>query len=148
MISDVKPGDVFNSFTPELNKEGEKDFDTILSEVWTKLVPGMCHWNHPNFIAWFPLVTPRVLIFGSMLELALSCNGFSWASSPALTELEQVVMDWLADLYGLPESFKFSSKGPGGGCFQGMASQAVLSACMAARSRMLAFNDVGMFYDG
>ena len=56
-----------------------------------------------------------------MLETALNCVEFSWASSPALTELEQVVMDWTADLYGLPDCFKFSSKGLGGGCFQGTA---------------------------
>lgn len=107
----------------------------------------MCHWSHPDNIAWFPNLLPRVLILGSMLETALNCIGFSWSSSPALTELEQVVMDWIADLYGLPDCFKFSSNGGGGGCFQGTASEAVLNACLAARNRSLSFNDVGKLND-
>ena len=57
-----------------------------------------------------------------MLEHELNCVGFSWSSSPALTELEQLVMDWLVDCFGLPDIFKFSSKGAGGGCLQGLAS--------------------------
>ena len=58
-----------------------------------------------------------------MLEHELCCVGFSWSSSPALTELEQLVMDWLVDCFGLPDIFKFSSKGAGGGCLQGYASK-------------------------
>ena len=107
-----------------MNETGEKCFDEMLSEVWEKVVPGMCHWSHPDNVAWFPNLNPRVLTFGAMLETTLNCVGFSWSSSPALTELEQVVMDWVADLYGLPDCFKFASKGLGGGCFQGTASWA------------------------
>ena len=83
----------------------------------------MCHWSHPHYIAWFPNIHPRVTIIGSMLEYALNCVGFSWASSPALTEMEQLVLDWLADIFGLPDHFKFHSKTAGGGAFQGTAGE-------------------------
>ena len=88
-----------------------------------QIVPGMCHWSHPHNIAWFPCIHPRVTILGSMLEYSLNCVGFSWESSPALTEMEQLVLDWLADLFGLPEHFKFYSNASGGGAFQGSAGE-------------------------
>ena len=88
-----------------------------------KIIPGMCHWSHPHNIAWFPCIHPRVTIIGSMLEYTLNCVGFSWESSPALTEMEQLVLDWLADLFGLPEHFKFHSNTAGGGAFQGSAGE-------------------------
>ena len=91
MVAKVSPGEIFSRFSKEINQKGEKDIDTILSEISSKIIPGMLHWNHPNNIAWFPNLSPRAVVFGAMLENALNSIGFSWASSPALTELEQVI---------------------------------------------------------
>ena len=143
IVGDVSPGDIFRQFAGELDKTGEKDMQKLLDEISAKIIPGMVHWNHPKNIAWFPNLSPRPVVFGAMLENALNSVGFSWASSPASAELEQVVMDWIADLYGFPECFKFSSNGPGGGCFHGTASQAVFTACLAARSKSLRNNTIG-----
>ena len=79
-------------------------------------------------------------VIGVMLEYALNCVGFSWASSPALTEMEQLVLDWLADMFGLPDNLKFHSKTAGGGAFQGSAGEAIFNACLASRSRVLGSN--------
>ena len=120
-----------------VNEKGETSLDTLLGEVMEKVVPGMCNWSHPDNIAWFPNVHSKISLvyetwnsdqnvdfrtLGIMLEHELNCVGFSWSSSPALTELEQLVMDWLVDCFGLPDIFKFSFKGAGGGCLQGLAS--------------------------
>ena len=114
---------VFKSFAKRLQDKGEENIESTLNEIMEKIVPGMCHWSHPHNIAWFPCIHPRVTIIGSMLEHSLNCVGFSWASSPALAEMEQLVLDWLADLFGLPEYFKFQSNTPGGGAFQGSAGE-------------------------
>jgi len=135
------PGKIFESFEGELSYSGQKNIKRLLQEVSEKIIPGMCHWSHPDNIAWFPNIQPRVTILASILENALNCIGFSWSSCPALTELEQVVLDWIADLIGLPNCFKFSNHGPGGGCFQGTASEATFNACLAARNRSLNLNN-------
>ena len=114
---------VYKSFAKRLQDKGEENIESTLNEIMEKIVPGMCHWSHPHNIAWFPCIHPRVTILGSMLEYSLNCVGFSWESSPALTEMEQLVLDWLADLFGLPEHFKFYSNAAGGGAFQGSAGE-------------------------
>ena len=123
VIGDVIPGQVYTSFTKCLQDKGEENIESTLNEILEKIIPGMCHWSHPHNIAWFPNVHPRVTIIGAMLEYSLNCVGFSWASSPALTEMEQLVLDWLADIFGLPNHFKFQSKTAGGGAFQGTAGE-------------------------
>ena len=157
----VKPGDLYNSLDAKLPDAGEKSINTLISKVRDEISPRMVHWNHPENSAWYPANAPKIIALGSMLENTLSCVGFSWSSSPgmaseeknilsfcpkkpyqALTELEQKVMDWLVDIYGLPEHFKFSANGSGGGCFQGTAGEAVLNACLAARGRFLSRKDV------
>ena len=114
---------VYRSFANRLQDKGEENIQSTLNEIMEQIVPGMCHWSHPHNIAWFPCIHPRVTIIGSMLEYSLNCVGFSWESSPALTEMEQLVLDWLADLFGLPEHFKFHSNTAGGGAFQGSAGE-------------------------
>ena len=137
MIDDVIPGQVFKSFEKQLQHKGEENIESTLKEITEKIVPGMCHWSHPHNIAWFPCIHPRVTILGSMLEYSLNCVGFSRASCPAMTEMEQLVLDWLADLLGLPDHFKFRSKTNGGGAFHGTAGEAIFIACLACRSRVL-----------
>ena len=60
MIGDVVPGQVYESFSKNINEKGEHDLTVALDEIWEKIVPGMCHWSHPHNIAWFPNVHPRI----------------------------------------------------------------------------------------
>lgn len=107
----------------------------------------MTHWNSPHFHAYFPTSNSYPAICADMLSAALSCIGFTWIASPACTELEMKMMDWLAQMIGLPHHFLFSSgnnaetastatgTGRGGGVIIGTASEATLVTLMAARNR-------------
>lgn len=107
----------------------------------------MTHWNSPHFHAYFPTSNSYPAICADMLSAALSCIGFTWIASPACTELEMKMMDWLASMINLPDYFKFSSahtssesstatgSGRGGGVIIGTASEATLVTLLAARNR-------------
>lgn len=97
----------------------------------------MTHWHSPKFHAYFPTAQSYPSFLGDLLSGALGCVGFSWIASPACTELEMKVLDWLADMLGLPSHFKFSEPGHGGGVIHGTASEATLVALLVARSRVL-----------
>jgi aromatic-L-amino-acid decarboxylase len=91
------------------------------------------HWQSPNFFAFFPANASGPSILGELLSAGLGVQGMLWATSPACTELETHVLDWLADMLGLPPRFK--STGTGGGVIQDSASSASLCALLAARER-------------
>lgn len=95
----------------------------------------MTHWHSPHFHAYFPTGNSYPAILADILSASLACIGFTWKASPACTELEMVMMDWLAKMIALPDHFLFSSKGKGGGVIQGTASEATLVALLAARNR-------------
>lgn len=97
----------------------------------------MTHWHSPRFHAYFPTAQSYPSFLGDLLSGALGCIGFSWIASPACTELEMKVLDWMADMFGLPKAFKFSESEHGGGVIQGTASEATLVALLAARSKAL-----------
>ncbi|MGD9147660.1 MAG: pyridoxal-dependent decarboxylase, partial [Anaerolineae bacterium] len=94
---------------------------------------GVTHWQSPNFFAFFPANASGPSILGELLSAGLGVQGMLWATSPACTELETHVLDWLADMLGLPPRFK--STGTGGGVIQDSASSASLCALLAARER-------------
>lgn len=100
-----------------------------------KILPGLVHWQHPNFHAYFPAANSYPSILGHMLGDILGVVGFSWASSPACTELEFLMMDWVAKALGLPNQFLFHNNG--GGCIQNTASDCILAVIIAARHRTL-----------
>jgi aromatic-L-amino-acid decarboxylase len=111
------------------------DYAPVLADLERIILPGLTHWQHPGFGAFFPanISTPAVL--GELLAAGLGVQGMLWQTSPACTELETHVLDWMADLLGLPEAFKSTS--PRGGCvIQGTASEATLVALVAARNRV------------
>ena len=115
------------------------DFDS----VWTLdriVVPGLTHWQHPSFFAYFPANTSYASILGELASAGLGINGMSWVTSPACTEIETHVLDWMVDLLGLPGRFR--STGPGGGVIQDTASSATLCAILAARERAGAGSDL------
>jgi aromatic-L-amino-acid decarboxylase len=111
-------------------------FDAVLADVDRVIVPGLTHWQHPSFFAYFPANTTYPAILGELLGAGLGVNGMLWATSPSSTELETLMLDWMVGLLGLPD--RFASLGPGGGVIQGTASEASLCAILAARERATA----------
>ena len=136
VLSQVQPGQIRAGLPPDPPMRGES-FDRVLAEVDKLLLPGITHWQSPNFFAYFPANNSGPSILGELLSAGLGVQGMLWATSPACTELETHVLDWLADMLGLPAQFK--SNGSGGGVIQDTASSAVLCALLAARERATAY---------
>lgn len=132
VLPQVKPGEIRSKLPQELPQEGEP-FEALLSDVNELILPGITHWQSPNFFAFFPSNTSGPSILGELLSAGLGVQGMLWATSPACTELETHVLDWLADMLALPGHFR--STGTGGGVIQDSASSAALSAILAARER-------------
>jgi aromatic-L-amino-acid decarboxylase len=122
----VAPGDVRRSLPPH-PPEAAEPFDAILDDFRRLIMPGMTHWGHPGWFAYFPSNASPPSVLGEMLAAGLGAQCMSWVTSPAATELEQVVMAWLHELLGLPEGFT--------GSIQDTASSATLVAFLTARDR-------------
>ncbi|KAG8194083.1 hypothetical protein JTE90_003028 [Oedothorax gibbosus] len=136
VFPDVKPGYMRPLLPDSAPDEGE-NFKTILEDVERVIMPGVTHWQSPQMHAYFPALNSPASLLGDMLADGLGCLAFTWASSPACTELEMVVMDWLAKMIGLPELFLHSaSRGKGGGVIQTTASESTLIGLLAARTQM------------
>ncbi|CAM8946334.1 unnamed protein product [Rhodiola kirilowii] len=135
----VKPGFLTSQLPEKAPFDGESMKD-ILSDVNEKIVRGLTHWQSPNFHAYFPASSSNAGLLGELLCSGLSVIGFTWSSSPAATELENVVVDWMASMLNLPSSFRFSG-GSGGGVLQANTCEAVLCTLAAARDKAL--NRVG-----
>jgi aromatic-L-amino-acid decarboxylase len=136
VLSQVKPGQIRASLPSEPPLQGEA-FETVLRDVDQLILPGITHWQSPNFFAFFPANTSGPSILGELLSAGLGVQGMLWATSPACTELETHVMDWLVDMLGLPSKFKSDQRG--GGVIQDSASSASLCALLAARERATHF---------
>jgi len=128
----VAPGDV-RRLLPASAPEAGEPFDAVLADLDRVVVPGLTHWQHPRFFAYFPANSSPAAILGDLLSSGLGAQGMIWATSPAVTEVEQVVLDWFAEALGLPEDFR--SDGPGGGVIQDTASTATFTALLAALHR-------------
>lgn len=129
----VAPGDVRRAL-PEHPPERGEDFTEILADLDRVVLPGITHWQHPSFFAYYPSNTSGPAILGDLLSSGLGVQGMLWATSPACTELETVVVDWLAELLGLPAHFRTDAAG--GGVIQDSASSASLLAILAALHRV------------
>ncbi len=132
VLSQVQAGQIRASLPSEPPLQGEA-FETILRDVDKLIIPGVTHWQSPKFFAFFPANASGPATLGELLSAGLGVQGMSWATSPACTELETHVLDWLVDMLGLPAKFK--SDGTGGGVIQDSASSASLCALLAARER-------------
>jgi aromatic-L-amino-acid decarboxylase len=132
VLSHVEPGDVRAQLPPAAPLEGEP-FEAMLQDVEEIILPGITHWQSPNFFAFFPANASGPAILGELLSAGLGVQGMIWATSPACTELETHVLDWLVDMLALPQAFKSTSTG--GGVIQDTASSAALCAVLAARER-------------
>jgi aromatic-L-amino-acid/L-tryptophan decarboxylase len=123
---DVGPGDISRKLPTQAPAGGEP-FDTLFRDFSELVVPGMTHWNHPGWFAYFPGNNSPPSVLAEMLTATLGAQCMSWATSPAATELEQVTMAWLAQMIGLPPNFT--------GVIQDTASTATLVALLSARER-------------
>jgi aromatic-L-amino-acid decarboxylase len=132
VASTVQPGAIRAALPAHPPEHGEP-FEQTLSDMDSVILPGITHWQHPAFFGYFPANASGPAILADLLSAGLGVQGMLWATSPACTELEQQVLDWLAELLDLGE--RFSSRGAGGGVIQDTASTSVLVALLAALHR-------------
>ena len=136
VVSRAHPGEIRAALPSHPPAKGET-FEAILRDIDPIILPGITHWQSPNFFAYFPCNASGPAILGDLLSSGLGVQGMLWATSPACTELESHVLDWLVPMLGLPE--KFLSSNTGGGVIQDTASSASLCAVLAARERATNF---------
>jgi aromatic-L-amino-acid/L-tryptophan decarboxylase len=132
VLPQLKPGEIRASLPSTAPAQGEP-FDALLKDIESLILPGITHWQSPNFFAYFPSNNSGPSILADLLSSGLGIQGMLWSTSPACTELETHVLDWLVQMLGLPE--KFLSTSTGGGVIQDTASTALLCALLAARER-------------
>ena len=145
VLSRSKPGQIRASLPAYPPPDGEA-FESILKDVTNLILPGVTHWQSPNFFAFFPGNTSGPAILGDLLSSGLGVQGMLWATSPACTELETHVLDWLVGMLQLPD--KFLSTSTGGGVIQDSASSATLCALLAAREQATNFGSNEQGCDG
>lgn len=134
VLSQVEPG-YLGKLLPDSAPNHPESLQDVLEDVQKKILPGVTHWQSPNYFAYFPSNSSTAGFLGEMLSAGINIVGFSWITSPAATELEMIVLDWLAKMLKLPDGFL--STGQGGGVIQGTASEAVLVVLLAARDKVL-----------
>jgi aromatic-L-amino-acid/L-tryptophan decarboxylase len=136
VLSRVAPGEIRSALPPKAPEKGEA-FNVMLEDVNRLVLPGITHWQSPNFFGYFPANGSAPGILGDLLSSGLGVQGMLWSTSPACTELETHVLDWLVPMLGLPDAFLSSSTG--GGVIQDTASSASLCALLAGRERATGF---------
>ena len=118
VLPTVQPG-YLRELIPEQAPEDGERWEDVMKDLERVIMPGVTHWHHPHFHAYYPTANSYPAIVADMLSGAIACIGFSWISSPACTELEVVMMDWLGKMLELPSQFLASeSNGRGGGVIQ------------------------------
>jgi aromatic-L-amino-acid decarboxylase len=136
VLSQVSPGEIAARLPEHPPEHGERSADfakNLLTDLDNIVLPGITHWQHPQFYAYFPANTTGPSVLGDLLSSGLGVQGMLWATSPACTEVETRVMDWMVELLGLPTSYLSTSDG--GGVIQDSASSAALVAVVAALHR-------------
>ena len=133
VASRVQPGDI-RAALPEHPPKAAEPFADVLADLDRVVMPGITHWQHPSFFAYFPGNSSYPAILGELAAAGLGVQGMSWVTSPACTEVETLMMDWMQELLGLPEAFR-STSAAGGGVIHGFASEATLASILAARWR-------------
>jgi aromatic-L-amino-acid decarboxylase len=132
VLSRVEPGEI-RARLPKAPPEASEPFDAVLRDLAEIVLPGITHWQSPGFFAYFPANASGPSILGDLVASGLGVQGMLWQTSPACTEVETHVMDWLVRMLGLPE--RFLSTSDGGGVIQDTASSSALCALVAARER-------------
>ncbi|MDZ7261729.1 MAG: pyridoxal-dependent decarboxylase [candidate division KSB1 bacterium] len=124
VLAQVEPGEIRRQL-PQTPPETPEDMKTILADFDRLILPGITHWNHPAFFAYFSITGSAPGILAELLSAALNVNAMLWKTAPAATELEEVVLDWLRQMLGLPKEFQ--------GVIMDTASVSSLCAIAAAR---------------
>lgn len=137
VCSKSEPGDIKALIPGKPPLKGEP-FEEISKDFERLILPGITHWQHPSFFALYPANSTFESIIADMYSTAVNTPGFNWSCSPIATDLEFVMMDWVAELFGLSEIYKSTSK-TGGGTIVGTASEACLTVAIAARERALQY---------
>jgi aromatic-L-amino-acid decarboxylase len=131
VMSRVAPGDIKAQLPPSPPVEPEA-FEAVLGDLERVIVPGLSHWQHPRFFGYFPSNGELASVLGDYLSTGLGVLGLSWQSSPALTEVEEVVTDWMRQMLGLSTAWS--------GVIQDTASSCTLLALLCARERSSGFS--------
>lgn len=132
VLSQVAPGELYAAL-PASAPETPEPFTAVLADLDRLILPGLTHWQSPGFFGYFPANTSGPSMLAELLSAALGVQGMLWQTSPACTEVETRMLDWLAAACALPAAFR--TGGAGGGVLQDSASSAVLCALVAARER-------------
>ena len=133
VLPKVAPGEV-RAGLPAQPPEQPEPFEAVLADLDRVVLPGVTHWQHPGWFAYFPANVSPPSILGELASAALGVQGMLWSTSPAATEVENLMLDWLVELLGLPTSWRIDT-GPGGGVLQMSASDATHLALVVARER-------------
>ncbi len=131
VLPDIKPGDVKKNL-PQNPPASSENFDEIFSDVDKIILPGVTHWNHPNFMAYFNSTSSGPGILAELLSAALNTNGMLWKTSPSTAELERITVDWVRQMIGLPETFW--------GVIYDTASVSSMHAIACAREEVAEYN--------
>ncbi|XP_020102568.1 aromatic-L-amino-acid decarboxylase-like [Ananas comosus] len=136
VLAQVEPG-YLRRILPPTPPGPAAAFDSVLHELRRGVLPGMTHWASPSFFAYFPATNSAASLAGDLVASALNPVAFTWLASPAATELEALVLDWLAHLLRLPQRFHHGGAGRGGGVLLATTSEAMLCTLVAARDAAL-----------
>lgn len=118
VVPEIEPG-YLRDLIPKQPPQMAESYDQVMKDFENLIMPGVTHWQHPRFHAYFPAGNSWPSILAGMLSDALGCVGFSWAACPAMTELEMIMLDWFGHMMGLPKEFlPFTPNGNGGGVIQ------------------------------
>lgn len=136
--SQVAPREIISRLPLHPPQKGEK-FGNLLADFENIIIPGITHWQHPAFFAYFPANSSRISVLAEMLTATLGAQCMSWETSPAATELEERVMEWLRDMIGLPKDFC--------GVIQDTASTSTICSLLTAREKVTDYgvNSTGLF---
>ncbi|HEY5578467.1 MAG TPA: pyridoxal-dependent decarboxylase, partial [Acidimicrobiia bacterium] len=137
VLSQVKPGEVRGKL-PVLPPEQGEPFEDVIRDLEEIILPGITHWQSPNFFAFFAANSSGPSILGDLLSSGLGVQGMLWATSPSATELETHVLEWLREMLALPD--QFSVEAGGGAVIQDSASSSTLCAILAARERATGYS--------
>jgi len=146
VLSRAAPGDLLGALPADapqesMNARGDS-WDAVFDDLDELILPGITHWQSPHFFGYFPCNATGPAILGELLSAGLGVQGMLWQTSPAATELETRMLDWMAGLLDLPDRFR-STSDTGGGVIQGTASESTLIAMVAARERVRRQADPG-----
>ncbi|EEH03465.1 aromatic-L-amino acid decarboxylase [Histoplasma capsulatum G186AR] len=141
VVPSIEPG-YLRPLVPTSAPNHPEPWSKIQPDIESKIMPGLTQWQSPKFMAYFPAGVTYPSMLGELYSAAFTAPAFNWLCSPACTELEIIVMDWLAQALGLPDCFlsaaaSRSGRSTGGGTIQGSASEAVATVIVAARERHL-----------